>query len=353
MIKSNERGPLALKADDTLLSNLSLVDSARKAIEDEIAKHSHAIVELKSRLNTFAPIARLPPELLSEIFVVCAIQYFELQERDIYYYGAPHYYSWIKVSHVCRHWRTVALNAPRLWCRIALTSRSAVKELLTRSKKAGLSIRADFRHSYSPLDERCKLLELAVEEIPRFKELSISCTARTLQGIFRMLARPAPLLQKLKISDPGNADLYYSYLPMLFSSETPSLYHLELRKVPIRWSNLILHSPLRHLVIVGRRDASVKPGGLVDVLTALDNLPMLETLELEDAISTLPPRRLNYLPSIALSLCLTFGQLGSLRAPSTVHISSAISPSLLPPFCLSEAVVPLEEHTCLIALPCI
>lgn len=46
---------------------------ARLDIQSDIDSHTRTIIDLKSTLNTLTPIGSLPPELLSEILVHCAV----------------------------------------------------------------------------------------------------------------------------------------------------------------------------------------------------------------------------------------------------------------------------------------
>ncbi|KAH9959020.1 hypothetical protein BC827DRAFT_1090255, partial [Russula dissimulans] len=63
---------------------------------------------LKSHRNTLAPISRLPPEALAAIFSFVSSS--ALDESG--------HLRWIRVTHVCRQWRQIALNYPRFWSNI-------------------------------------------------------------------------------------------------------------------------------------------------------------------------------------------------------------------------------------------
>lgn len=82
---------------------------ARLDIQSDIDRYTRAIIDLKSRLNTLTSIGRLPPELLSEILVRGVIND-DSRHTVQYYYG---HIPWIRLSHVCRHFRAVALSTPR------------------------------------------------------------------------------------------------------------------------------------------------------------------------------------------------------------------------------------------------
>ncbi|KAF8868002.1 hypothetical protein BD779DRAFT_1393234, partial [Infundibulicybe gibba] len=55
--------------------------------------------------NRFVPVARLPPEILSRIFVFNARMVRPGDRVDVAR----------AISHVCRRWREIALDCPRLW----------------------------------------------------------------------------------------------------------------------------------------------------------------------------------------------------------------------------------------------
>ena len=72
---------------------------------------------------------RLPPEILSKIFLIAQAEDVELCRRS----GAipmgspgatPFDYSiqWVELTHVCHYWREVALNCPSLWTNISTTA---------------------------------------------------------------------------------------------------------------------------------------------------------------------------------------------------------------------------------------
>ncbi|KAI0042295.1 hypothetical protein FA95DRAFT_1610299, partial [Auriscalpium vulgare] len=74
----------------------------------------HKLHKLYARRNKLAPkISRMPPELLTIIFSFCD-DILPPPHRG-YKHGPWH---WFTVTHVCMHWRHVALNARPLWSRI-------------------------------------------------------------------------------------------------------------------------------------------------------------------------------------------------------------------------------------------
>ncbi|OCH93820.1 hypothetical protein OBBRIDRAFT_710529, partial [Obba rivulosa] len=105
------------------------------------------IIDLKTRWNTFSPVSRLPTELLAKIFILRARDTTD-RDLDALYRkkyglalaGAEKRYTWIRVAQVCRHWRAVALNCPRLWNHIYVTSPKWMETLLPRTLEAPLSV---------------------------------------------------------------------------------------------------------------------------------------------------------------------------------------------------------------------
>ncbi|KAJ6607511.1 hypothetical protein B0H10DRAFT_551566 [Mycena sp. CBHHK59/15] len=106
----------------TAFSSAKLVESAQRQIDQEISKFQDSVRALQSRRNALSPVSRLPPEMLSRIFLFCS-------DSDSL--------KWIKeVSHICRHWRSVALGCPNLWSFPVFSQPKWADEMLKRSKMA-------------------------------------------------------------------------------------------------------------------------------------------------------------------------------------------------------------------------
>ncbi|KAI0033008.1 hypothetical protein K488DRAFT_14992, partial [Vararia minispora EC-137] len=73
-------------------------------------------------------ISCLNDDVLSEIFLwQAAIEI-----------PSPSSLGWIRITHVSRHWRAVALHVPLLWARSVCTLPAAFAVLLQRAKSAPL-----------------------------------------------------------------------------------------------------------------------------------------------------------------------------------------------------------------------
>ncbi|KAF5310141.1 hypothetical protein D9619_010579 [Psilocybe cf. subviscida] len=104
---------------------------AQRLIDEEI-------LVLKTRRNTYAPISRLPSELLVKIFA-------ELRgdddDDDDDGSGIVDVRAWHHVTHVCRHWRCVALNATILWTKPPAQLHEYTLLMLERSRTTPLKIK--------------------------------------------------------------------------------------------------------------------------------------------------------------------------------------------------------------------
>ncbi|KAJ2922894.1 hypothetical protein H1R20_g14175, partial [Candolleomyces eurysporus] len=92
------------KEIDNLEESLAALKARRKANKIFIRKHQALI----------APIKRLPPDILSTVFLAC-LPVIECPEAAM----TPNHPA-VVISQVCRHWRQFAFDTPLLWSRIQL-----------------------------------------------------------------------------------------------------------------------------------------------------------------------------------------------------------------------------------------
>ncbi|KAI0043305.1 hypothetical protein FA95DRAFT_1498825, partial [Auriscalpium vulgare] len=109
----------------TLRSRLSFLPgcspkTALARLTSERAAVTSLLATLDTHINACAPVSRLPPELLCRVFSNLV----EEEEEEEYLKsgmdGFPRPMPWVRLSHVCRHWRDVALNDPTFWARLSL-----------------------------------------------------------------------------------------------------------------------------------------------------------------------------------------------------------------------------------------
>ncbi|KAJ7446800.1 hypothetical protein FB451DRAFT_1375838 [Mycena latifolia] len=99
--------------------------------------------EARTRANDLAPIARLPPEILADIFVRCIPGSVRKLHSDL---------TWLNVTRVSSRWRAVALACPDFWSTLLFSRPKWTPVMLARSKMASLIVRVDLKkdHANSP-----------------------------------------------------------------------------------------------------------------------------------------------------------------------------------------------------------
>ncbi|KAJ8481512.1 hypothetical protein ONZ45_g15290 [Pleurotus djamor] len=106
--------------------------STQRAIDEEIAKHEAAIVQLRRRRNTLSVMGQLPDDILSYIFVV-------YKEQRIFKANPERY---LNIFGVCSQWQRVIYNTPRLWAIFAPSYHFGCLQL---SKMVQMSMQAPLR----------------------------------------------------------------------------------------------------------------------------------------------------------------------------------------------------------------
>ncbi|KAG6834826.1 hypothetical protein H0H93_007122, partial [Arthromyces matolae] len=114
-------------------------EAADTYIQKQIAAHEKIICYYKRRRNALTVACRFPPEILAIIFEeVKQMQILEGLEGWI----------WVpNVSHVCSHWREVALASCKLWSDLPVDSKKWAREMIRRSSKVPLTVRFEGRRT--------------------------------------------------------------------------------------------------------------------------------------------------------------------------------------------------------------
>jgi len=229
----------------------------------------------------------------------------------------------VTVSHVCKHWREVALGTPALWSEIDLeTGRHAVQShrrasaYLIRSKGYPLSICIDVnecdpddasfysgRSDYQSPDTNVQLQEavdLLLLHIGRWRKFKL--VAEDYLYFHTVLSRlstapPAPLLEYLELHH-FDEDLEPNYLLfpysshktpfVLFDNHAPKLQYVSLYGVHIDWHNTTFLKNLHYLELA-YLPQDVRPS-FNDFFTILRSSPGLRTLDLCMAGPCWPPQ---------------------------------------------------------------
>ncbi|KAH9984213.1 hypothetical protein BJV77DRAFT_212406 [Russula vinacea] len=304
-------------------------DRLRQATDDEINSLQESLLVLKTRRNTFAPISRLPPETLTAIFSF--LPQVLPPSTSVTRRGNP---ARICVTHVCRQWREIALEYPRLWSYINFTklAPAAMAEILARARTMPLHLEANPVYW---ITEKNDAFERQLEaHISHTRYLSIR---GQIHAALERLVSSAPILESLSLShtsyDTCRFRLPQLVIPInLFNCITPKLTSLELENCHISWKSPLLRG-LRNLKVLnpytGTRDWEGRE--LKHLLDALNDMPQLETLILYTSNDT------ELTPLAAAPLKSRSSRVVTLPSLTGLHISASARDCA---FALAHLVLP-------------
>ncbi|KAL4257080.1 hypothetical protein AB1N83_011025 [Pleurotus pulmonarius] len=237
--------------------------------------------ELTTFSNTQAPISKLPPELLGEIFVLA-----KSHKGDSYYPNVSDValgQRWSNVAGVCRNWREIALGAPRMWDTLDLPNIRCLEWatlLVTRANNAPLRVRCVDQ----PLSVDRAVLSFVFSRIDTIKdiELGLSLSGRPKIEEFFGTQKTAYILQSLRIyrRDTVNDDIPMNGAihGLLNAIQMPSLRTLEVTSFSLPQSI----SPLPQLrrLYYSPPLSGVEEATTSGLLSFLRSAPSLEELEI-------------------------------------------------------------------------
>ncbi|KAK1218109.1 hypothetical protein PQX77_019225 [Marasmius sp. AFHP31] len=151
-----------------------------------------------------SPTCRIPVEILSSIFQ------FLCPTGGLVHRGAT---PWWRFSHVCRHWRNVALNNPLLWSAPDYERPVLATEMLRRSKDVPLRVLIiKWRDDEKNLD--CPVMQTLTEHVSRVSALEMYAGPRTGFSFDPLLKIDAPVssLRSIHLA---------CILPYMFPGSTP------------------------------------------------------------------------------------------------------------------------------------
>ncbi|KAI0343272.1 hypothetical protein BDW22DRAFT_1261658 [Trametopsis cervina] len=260
-------------------------NSAGLCSADDVDLALSRIAEMTRKLryarNAFAPVNRLPPELLSTIFLY-------LHDHDAGTFSSTSIRSWYKVTHVCQFWRHVALGCSILWTQLdPFGHEKWVEEMLTRSNTAGLIVKVSVsRASTRTLDS----LRNIFTHLGRMKVLHLSLDRKTMNAILPPSAAAdleMPRLKSLAISNIHCLNEVINIPTTLFSGGAPQLEHLDIQHCSIPWNMpLLLTCP--RLKTLHLETSQGGPPTAAELYSILSAMPLLADLRLIGVLSAAP-----------------------------------------------------------------
>ena len=272
----------------------ALVSAERAAIVRELATFAQKTIDLKMRLNALTPIGRLPHEILAKI-LVSAVHDFHYPKAYSYETRRP---QWIKLAHVCRRWREVALETSRFWRYLRVTRTEVVSELLARSKNTPLDVDLCLH------DHATQTVVVLAQQLHRIHKLRLTAPMKVIQTLLQAAndTGSSLALQDVELSNAEYAGsdrptpFYGQPLPLpppLIQSSglVQQLRHLVLKRLRFAWSDAIFCPSLTSLTVSGRffrneyHPTIPNLGTFQQFWSTLEGLaPRLEVLDLEEAV---------------------------------------------------------------------
>ncbi|KAJ7177303.1 hypothetical protein C8R43DRAFT_1118305 [Mycena crocata] len=258
------------------------ISSEQESLQDALTVgEGGAMQELPRRITALssllAPIRRLPPEIVSSIFIDPYLHRLNEQSSSAFVgRGAD------PIMQVSFHWRAVALSTPQLWSTfaISLAGNERVARLLAiyleRSKGCALSVKICARHAIHSgmlqalLDncERWVSLHLEIDpddyclflparnRLPRLEKLSLhSNTTRISTTEITDVFEEAPRLRRVEVLIPAHCQL-------------PKLPLTQITTLSVSAANIDLAEKCLNLRILSCTSPHKLPPGLVPVIVS-------------------------------------------------------------------------------------
>ena len=255
----------------------------QEAIDAEIKSLEESILTLKQRRNALAPISSLPIEVISTIFSILRVPVAQSPLTLTALSENPGNLPWFRISHVCHHWREIALDQPLFWSHLRLTnfSSAGVGEMLARAKMVPIYLEAMVPNHWNGAQFSAFQKEIRMHA-SHISHLDISADFSRFSNVVKGLVSPAPILEYLSLVCTGFPN---SVLPSevcipdtLFDGTTPRLSCLKLRKCDISWRSPLL----KGLKCLEMHYPFWRPS-LSNWLDALDAMSQLQILILHEA----------------------------------------------------------------------
>ncbi|KAI0027831.1 hypothetical protein K488DRAFT_60336, partial [Vararia minispora EC-137] len=127
-----------LRDVDALLSADQASTSLYAKLLDDADFLQEHVSEFRTCANSYAPVFRLPPEILREIATILSQIWVPNVPHCIYTLRPP-CLGWVVLSHVCKRFRAVLLGHRSLWAQTISVFPSAQDEFLRRAGACPIS----------------------------------------------------------------------------------------------------------------------------------------------------------------------------------------------------------------------
>lgn len=217
-----------------------------------------------SMRNTFAPISRIPPEILSLI--------------PDYWRGCD---TIVTLTRVCRSWRELFILRSSLWTSLDCTNVEKTRVYIERSKSSPLEISLEKHHDGAYCNNA---LLLAAPHINRLGSLTVHGPSDILPDLNKHFNCPTPLLRKLKIDLAFDRNRPPSFPGTLFNGNLSSLRKLSLAgfTTNLPWRNLVNLTTFELYHFPG----AVDPQFVTRLLDFFESAPLLSKIDLHQSIPT-------------------------------------------------------------------
>ncbi|KAK7051331.1 hypothetical protein VNI00_004831 [Paramarasmius palmivorus] len=248
---------------------------------------------------------------------------------------------WVNMTHVCRDWRSKALDCPQLWSSPDFALPALAQEMISRSKSVPLRIDLDL-DDLSP-GGRAALSD-AMKHDAGIRSLHVKATSSRWRempaNVSAMLTEEAPVLCSLSLVVRRGfySDLRDLPRPFLGESVAPQLQKLVLSGFSDAMLSVL---PLLQNLAILEITGGEEPRGIKMryLLEKLKGMPTLEELVLWKCLPSVPES------SITFDTIIHFPKLRRLRLASTLHTCITILNNIAFPGDIAEVVVDCNYTT--------
>lgn len=221
---------------------------------------------IEERQNASRNTLPFPPEVLANIFA-------HVRSPD-----SSH--DVVRMTHVCREWRQVALSHPFLWSAPDFAKPALANMMLDRVKEAPFNVVWD---RTSQEDSAALVKAFSKIHLARRIEVASTYPHHTLEKIFSKWDSPPRHLVWLQVclripkANPFRPEI-------VIGQECPALRGLELIWCRVPWHKLPVGRNLTYLHLENGLDDPITAPSLLLFLSSLQQVPLLETLRLHRAL---------------------------------------------------------------------